>query len=381
VKATDKDEFMEYLELLEKSGFEKYSVREVNGNVFSIYNSEKYTVNAGFYDYEDSARILIEPLAPLTGLEEDDKDHKKICEPMITMLGLDTEDGSNANGLSVLIRLEDGRFIIFDGGHNSSTNSINLLEEMKRQSADYVSSEDKITVAAWVVTHVHGDHSGMMTHNMGRFSGINIEKVLMNTISREALDAAKASNEYKDNFDAGEGTGDTSLMNTLDKAGIEYRRVHTGQVFFMGGAKMEILYTLDSFTPKLLNAFNTTSLVVGLEIAGQKIIITGDATGDAMQICANMYGDYLKCDIASVAHHGYTTWGNNQGMINAYNLMRPAVVLWCQGSKAYPSYKDKVYNKPLFESEEYREVFVAGFRGEFHRLSLPYTPNEQKAAA
>ncbi len=381
VKATEKEEFLEYLDLLEDSGFEKYSVREVNGNVFSVFNSEKYTVNAGFYAYEDSARILIEPLAPPTGLEEDDKDHKKVCEPMITMLGLDTEDGSNANGLSVLIRLEDGRFIVVDGGHNSSTNAVNLLEEMKRQSEEYLSDESEIEVAAWVITHVHGDHSGMLSHNLSRFSGIKIDRVLSNIISREALDAAKASEEYKDNFDDGEGTGDTHLTNVLNSADIYMQRVHTGQMFYLGGAKMEILYTLDSFTPGLLNAFNTTSLVVGLEIAGQKIIITGDATGDAMQICANMYGDYLKCDIASVAHHGYTTWGNDQGMINAYNLMRPSVVLWCQGSGAYPNYKNKAYNKVLFETEEFREVFVAGKRGEYSRLTLPYVPEEQKAAA
>ena len=380
VRRTSQEKFKEYLDLLEEKGFTEYSTNEAAGNIFSVLKNDKFTVNAGFYAYESSARIIVEPLVKDFGLKEDDKDHKIVCEPMITMLGLDT-DGSNANGLSVLIRLEDGRFIVIDGGHNSSDNAINLLDEMKRQSADYVSDVSEIEVAAWVITHVHGDHAGMLTHQIGRFSEIKIDRVLTNTISRTALDEAKASEEYKDNFDKSEGTGDTSLMNKLNSAGIYMQRVHTGQAFYIGGAKMEILYSLDSFTPRLLNAFNTTSLVVRFEIAGQTIIITGDATGDAMEICANMYGEYLKCDIASVAHHGYTTWGNNNGMISAYKLMRPSIVLWCQGSKAYPSYKNKSYNKPLFQTEEFREVFVAGERGDYTRLKLPYVPEEQKAAA
>ena len=63
----------------------------------------------------------------------------------------------------ILIRLTDRRFVIVDGGFNRSDSASLLLKAMKEQSTGYLCRE-KITVAAWIITHAHGDHSGVLKH-------------------------------------------------------------------------------------------------------------------------------------------------------------------------------------------------------------------------
>jgi len=379
ISNTSSEEFNEYKDKLEEHGFEEYTSREIKDNQFTTYKNEKYTVNASYYDFEKSARITIERLARDTGLKEDDK-YEAICEPMITMIGLEANSDTR-NGLSLLIRLEDGRFIVIDGGHNAVDNAKNLYDEIKRQAKDYAAEDKDIEIAAWVITHVHGDHVGMLCGQKSTFKDIKIDRVIANVIDRTELDKAKADEAYKDNYSDTEGHNDVKIGPTADYFGAYYHKAHTGQVFYMGGCEMEILYSPETYSPRVFNAFNTTSLVLRFVIKDQVIIVTGDATGNALEITADMYGDYLKCDIMTVAHHGYSTWGNNDGVIKAYDLMRPSTVLWVQGSTTYPTYKTKEYNKVLFEYEEFKEVFVAGKRGEYTRLTLPYFAKEQKAAA
>jgi hypothetical protein len=92
-----------------------------------------------------------------------------------------------------------------------------------------------------------------------------------------------------------------------------------------------------------------------------------------MEICADMYGDYIQSDIVQVCHHGYSTWGNDAGMIKAYKVVNAPTVLWPQGLHAYPNYKDKAYNKAVFEVPNYKEVYVSGALGDQIVVPLPYT--------
>ena len=60
-----------------------------------------------------------------------------------------------ANGMSVVYHLKDGRFLIFDSG-NSSVGEF-LYDTLRR-----LNGEGDINVAAWIITHPHGDHYGAL---------------------------------------------------------------------------------------------------------------------------------------------------------------------------------------------------------------------------
>ena len=53
IKNTTVDAYNEYLTKLENAGYTQYTTNEINKNYFATYNNDKYTVNLGFYDYED----------------------------------------------------------------------------------------------------------------------------------------------------------------------------------------------------------------------------------------------------------------------------------------------------------------------------------------
>jgi hypothetical protein len=111
-----------------------------------------------------------------------------------------------------------------------------------------------------------------------------------------------------------------------------------------------------------------------MEFGGETVYLsTGDATGNGMEICTKMYGDYLQSDIIQVCHHGYGTWGNDSAMIKAYETINAPTVLWPQGMAHYPTHKTYAYNSVLFDVPNYKEVYVSGAEGDSIILPIPYT--------
>ena len=374
IKETNLDQYKAYLTKLEGAGYKCYTTHEIAGNHFATYTNDKYTVTAGYYDYETSARLLIEPLAPAVGLKEDNK-YTRVTTSQITMLGLEYKksDGSYAsNGLSVLIRLTDGRFIVVDGGFNTAATAKLLVEALKEQSKDYAKNISDITIAAWIVTHAHGDHYGSLLGQASQFKGMTVERILANFLSE--TERQKAISAYSGNWSSTEGQDYRNLPAAAKTLGAEVHQVHVGQVYYFADLEMEILYTIESFAPNTCNALNTSSIVTRMKFDDKTTYMsTGDATGYGMEICADMYGDYIQSDIVQVCHHGYTTWGDDAGMIEAYKTINAPTVLWPQGLNAFPNYQNKSYNAVLFTVPNYKEVYVAGYQGDQIIVPLPYT--------
>ena len=374
INETDLDQYNAYLKKLDASGFTCYTTHEIAGNHFATYTNEKYTVTAGYYAYEDAARLLIEPLAPAVGLKEDNV-YTPITTSQITLLGVEytKSDGSFAsNGLSVLIRLTDGRFVIVDGAFNTGATAKLLADALKEQSKEYAKKTSDITIAAWIVTHAHGDHYGALLGQTSYFKGMTVERILVNFLSE--TERQKAISAYSGNWSATEGQDYRNLPVAAKALGAEVHQIHVGQVYYFADLEMEVLYTIESFAPNTCNALNTSSTVTRMKFGGKTTYMsTGDATGYGMEICADMYGDYIQSDIVQVCHHGYTTWGDDAGMIEAYKTINAATVLWPQGLHAFPNYKDKSYDKVLFDVPNYKEVYVSGYQGDQIIVPLPYT--------
>lgn len=361
---TSPDEYRDYLKKLEEAGFACYTTHQITDNLFATYTNDQYTVTAGYYDYEKSVRLLIEPLAPAVGLESENV-YTSVTTSQLTMLGLEYKNGDGSytsNGLSVLIRLTDGRFIIVDGGFNRAKHSEELMRHLREQSAGYAKSMKDITIAAWIITHPHGDHDGLLIGKHTDFMGITVERVLVNFLSEVEMTKGETNSEYQDVLLA---------AWTLDAT---IHQIHVGQVFWFADLKMEVLYTIESFGPRVCTGSNTTSVILRMEFGGETVYLsTGDASGDGMEICARMYGDYLQSDIIQVCHHGYDTWGNDAGTMKAYRTINAPTVLWPQGLNDYPICKIKEHNAVLFDVPNYKEVYVSGAEGDSITLPIPYT--------
>ena len=375
IRQTTLDMYKNYLTKLEAAGYKKYTDHEIAGNYFATYNSDKYTVNVGYYDYETSVRLLIEPLAPAVGLKSENI-YAPVTTTQLTMLGQQYTNSAGevkSNGQSVLIRCADGRFIIVDGGHGTAAIANELLQTMKEQSADYAKTMKDITVAAWIVTHAHGDHFGVLVSQYNVFKGITVEKILVNFLSETERVKAIGSSEFGKNWSATEGNAYTKVPVAAAALGAEIQQVHVGHVYYVADVTMEVIYTVESYAPKICNALNTSSTVMKMDIAGTSYMSTGDATGNGMEICTDMYGDYMQSDIVQVCHHGGTTWGNDAGMVKAYKAVNAATVLWPRGLATYESSKSATRNAVLYKVSNYKEDFVSGAVGDQVILQMPYT--------
>ena len=379
------DSYNAYVQKLIDAGYKKHTETQITGNRFATLYNDRFTVTAGYYDYNKNVRVLIQPFAPQSLLAtEAENVTETVTTGQITMIGLEykkSDGGYASNGLSILIRLTDGRFIVVDGGFSGNQNDANMLiNTMKMQSSDYIDKTGGITVALWIVTHAHADHSGMINTKASSFrsANIKIEKFLVNFLSEKELKKARAA--YAANWSETEGNSWSSSITAASTVGAEVVTARVGQIFYLANAKLEVLYTIDSYAPKAANALNTTSLIIRMTFTDPVTkketvyMSTGDATGPGFLITYNMYGNYLKSDIVQVAHHGATTWGAENGTISAYKAMAPETLLWPVGKTAYENYRNKAYNIVLWNSgnPNYKETYVAGTEGNLTVIPLPY---------
>ena len=218
----------------------------------------------------------------------------------------------------------------------------------------------------------------MLNSKSSAFKKFTVERVIANFMTDS--ERTKSINAYSNNWSSTEGSGDDSTRNAAANMGAKFIVPHVGQRFFFGNTVFEILYTVESYGPQLVNALNTSTILVRAittDTATGKsstTMIMGDVTGPAMAICNKMYGTDMRSEVVQVAHHGYTTWGNDSAMATAYKYMAPEIVLWPQGSSAFPSYKEKSYNKVLWDgtNKNFQQLYVAGWNNSQYTVPLPY---------
>jgi hypothetical protein len=384
------DSYNAYITKLENAGFTKYTSNDINGNLFTTLYNKDYTLNVGFYKPYDQCRIIMEPYSEetLPGLEADNK-YQVVTTTQVTMIGCDYKkaDGKYAgNGLCLLFRLADGRFVIVDGSFNRGENANVLANTIKEQAKDYASGKN-IKIAAWFVSHAHGDHDGVLKGQNNLFKQFTVERVIANFMT-DAERERSMSSSHSGNWSSGEGGSDDNDRNAAAALGADFIVCHVGQRFYFADTVFEILYTVESYGPTVVNALNTSTILVRAittDANGKSTstMIMGDCTGPAMAICNKMYGTNMRSEIVQVAHHGYTTWGNDSAMATAYKYMSPEIVLWPQGSSAFPNYKEKSYNKVLWDesNKNFQQLYVAGLAGSLYTVPLPYSGSPDSVIA
>ncbi len=360
---------------------------EIAGNIFRRYKNDSEMLVVGYYPGKSEIRVVVEPFSQTSiNMQEANRPFTSVTDCGLTMLGVSYVNSAGEtknNGLATLIRLKDGRFIIVDGGFNTEAHAQSLIKAIKDQYSAYASSGSP-TIAAWIVTHAHGDHEGVLNGRNTLISeaGIKVETVMVNYLSQYELERSRAL--FPSNWDATEGDGYVNTYKAAQNLGAELILMHTGQKFYFPGLNVEILYTIENMAPNAINAMNSTSIIARMEFEGTNPTVymcTGDATGGAFAITSSNYGDYLKCDIVQVSHHGGSTWGNDAGTAAAYKIMKPSVVLWPAGIAGYEGKKSRSYNIVLLQKDtnpNFSELYVAGALGARTELIMPYTAGTAK---
>ena len=223
-------------------------------------------------------------------------------------------------GMSYVIRLSDGRFIIFDGGCNFEPDRDRLFQCLKDGSPD----DEKPVIAAWIMTHPHSDHYFCFFGFMEQYENeVVIEKFLFNFPEHDDL-------EHYPKLRTPElmEKGTAAFINIpkflawVEKIGAPVYTPRSGQRYQIGNASCEILSCMDD-TMHSSQKINAISLMIRMELEGQVILWSTDASFSFARI-PQRYGSYLKADILQIPHHGFQC-GEADAEVIGYDLVNPKV--------------------------------------------------------
>ena len=311
--------YKEYLAQLEADGYSFWQDNQIGDNLYATYYNSKVVLHAYYIASENSVRVAVDHTknTELPMLEDTSPNcGEKVTETTFTMHDFDNSVGAWGN--LFIMTLEDGSFIIHDGGANpdnvESNELWNLLKYLNKRE------DERIVIAAWIISHGHADHvSGMNALIDQHYRDLTLERVIHSEAGRTQNYNFYKSGHYVEN----------TLPSRIAQTGAIVHKAHTGQTFQIRNVKIEIMFTVEDNHPYVVGEYNSTSLNTRFYIGEgddmQTMMITGDTQDHASARLASMYKEALKCDILQVAHHG------SGGSVALYQYCKPSIVLWPHG--------------------------------------------------
>ena len=257
----------------------------------------------------------------------------KICDITITQ-----RHSSEINGMTYIIRLTDGSFIVIDGGYKEEAQT--LYDTL----CDLNGSEKNIHIRAWMITHSHGDHY----QAFNQFSLTHASKVKLDYLICSPVSGAKNQDNYLNN----------QVKTDLARfSGAKLCGVHTGMVFDFNGLRWEMLATPEHiYKENAPDDFNETSIVSRLVNEDGSIIFLGDSGIHVANWMIDTYGDALKSDMVQMAHHGAET-----APAELYDKIRAATCFWPSSESLFVSYRGELVKQHVIEAEYSKEHLLHGY--------------------
>ena len=333
---TAPEHFLAYCDKLLYNGYKVLMSNDIEGILLSrTFTDGKRNIHVYYAYAEKSTRLFVSSTTAVTFPTSGAEEYTKVTDIQITQLQLDFS--TNSGGMGYCITLEDGSFIMIDSG---STNNVgqsanydhvriwNLLNKLNKRE------DGKIIIRAWIVTHNHSDHNGV------------IKKFLENYGNKVTVEA-----QYEC------VVPESVYYNSKNPGGSIGRplAIHTGMKLDMYGVELEFLFTPEDIYPRTLRYFNNASSVFTISANGTKFMVLGDICDQSSDIISKRYGNYLKSDIVQVAHHG-----NIGATSEIYDFIDPAVALWPTSQNLFNKLIDGIGNQRHFEVDYhlYKELHV-----------------------
>lgn len=325
--------YTDYIQTLTEEDGYSYMTPEYNadGCYYSLLDNGTTTVFVSFLrsiSGTDKGRLRVFVQASGTPYHtESEAQTASVCEPMLWQLDVDnTEDDG---GMSYVIRLTDGTFVIIDGGYNTAAEAKNLYSVLVGNNV----LDGNPVISAWFITHLHSDHYGALKAFTQYYANeITVKGFYYNFNSQTIGDTSKSN------------AADVESVMKQWKGAKLYSKIHSGMVMGFAGATVEVLAThediMQSYYVKKISIMGTsynltandfggdgneTSTVLRFNIGEKSIMFLADAETNVSEAMLGTYtADYLQSDIMQMAHHGFSDTVSDD-LIEAIN---PEVVLW-----------------------------------------------------
>lgn len=364
LEGSSEEQYKSYCAEVAARGYEKYAEHAINGVLFSTFTSPSHYLNIVYCKPDKQIRISVDR-ADKTGLapRAEDNVYTKKVSSSVTQIGCEiSPDGGDIAdrqiGMCYIFRLADGSFILEDGGFNHKIYADRIYNTLVELNG----GPDNIVIAAWIFSHTHGDHIGAFRAFSAYYSNkVTVEQFIYNNPTLAQY--GESGSTHYGNYE--------KLVGCMSKfRGAERVIAHPGQVFHLRNATITTLFTYEMRIPATMDVFNSSSIVMRVEIEGQSFTLLGDLYRPENDLLARYYGKTLKCDFLQVAHHGAPG-----GTYNTNKLLDPVIVMWPLGEYDYfgvgkYNRSKEDYNKYFFDSTTVRQIIVAGRK--IVTLPLPY---------
>ena len=302
-----------------------YTGNKTYHNYFYTYTNAEYMIHVYFCEGDGGMRVIVsnvEEYDKYVAVNEKNKTYTDVTDPMFALLDIGGKEitltkGANAgtkitgvaNGMCLVYRLSDGRFVIVDGGYWNAKDTegecVERLYNWLAEHADYDKDgnykNNKITIAAWIFTHHHSDHISVGWKFNQMYQGKNnvtVENYLYNFPDYEYAIGTPGSN-----IDPGYYTEWFPKMGDLMKRNNNLV-AHTGFEYQFADMHIEILYTHEDYFPNSIKSFNNSNTIYKITLAGKTFLVAGDLEEPGQIDAIKMTGTLLEADFLQVTHHG-----------------------------------------------------------------------------
>jgi hypothetical protein len=366
-EGVDAAAYRAYVAKLLENGYKTVMENEIEDSLFAtlVNDTEKtmlyVTYNA--FAHEDEFDHAYDPLIRVVSASTEKVSvpdasvltkptYKKVTDTAVTAVELI----GGLVGMCYIITLEDGSFIIFDGGASGtmtigedtwSTSEkiwsiLNARYEMIFGKKPKDKDGERIHIAAWIITHSHGDHYGAPTSFLASYGNNRtweMDYLIGNYPSASAV-----------NFVA---DSDILRLSTVEELcrikNATFLKVHAGQKYYFANAEIEVLTTYEDLAPERIKNQNDTNTVtrwtlqatadgvkdgVAVNVGDPYTMVwAGDANRQQSRFLCAMYGDYMESDMVQIAHHG------NVGCeTDFYDCVKASVVWFPHNVNSFRSY-------------------------------------------
>lgn len=344
---------------------QEYARNTVGESEFYTYRIRSGGIlHVSYTGADGSLRVAEDPMPPpLDGLlSQQVLPRRRICDPMLAVLPLDYthRDRTDGNGMGYAALLEDGTWLIWDGGYPCDAE--NLFAYLYARSP---LPGHRVVISAWILTHSHFDHYGCFRSFTRLYADrVQVRYFLLNPPEKND---AIINSETVDPFLT------VDFPELLSRyPGACAVRARAGQRLVLHGAELEILQTFEDVLPRGMNWLNEASMVTRLHIAGQSVLFTADCEiqGDAALI---LLGDGLQSDILQVAHHAYS--GGSSALWDAVN---PKLLLFSTNYETLTRRLLPTWQRGLYTSLYRREGILDAIASDGAVKEIPFPLDDRR---
>ena len=332
-----KAEYEAYCQKLEGAGYTLYASNTVKNNEYMTYVTEKTMAHLTWQGEISTFRVFVSPKGYLPATEAPKYTAVKTATVAQIML-------TGGWGMSFVIQLEDGSFVVIDGGVNNAADKSTLMTYLKSNKP----SEHSKPHVTWILTHPHSDHIELALSFLQAYSNqIQLDMISFNFPDVNSLTWSTDYTTTSEKQWAKQKIEETWKLMADKFPNTKIFIHHTGQKLLLAGAEIEFIFTQEDWWPNGCQTFNDTMSTFMVTFKnGKKFFVTGDSDQGVCNLMAKNYGDYLKCDIFQAVHHG-----QKGGTAALYNLLKPTYVFWPNSKKKCTTTVGDIYEAPIHHSD------------------------------